>query len=190
MRARRAFIPQRKPIFIGCEGESEQGYAGFIQDLVREANLPVHLVIEVLGPGAGDPLSRVEMAVRKLAQLRRTRVAPADRFVLLDTDQAEMDRERAARAQRLAAREQIQIVWQEPCFEGVLLRHFPNRAAHRPPDNQAAQRAIGREWAGYAKPASRAELAQRIDLEGVLRACAVEPDLSAMLRCIGLVQRR
>ncbi|MFC5421018.1 RloB domain-containing protein [Bosea eneae] len=187
MRTRRAFIPPRRPIFIGCEGESEQGYAGFLQDLVREADLPVHLMIEVLGPGAGDPLSRVEMAVRKLAHLRRTRAAPVERFVLLDTDQAEMDRDRAERARRLAGQEGIQIVWQEPCFEALLLRHFPNRAANRPPDNQAAQRAIEREWAGYAKPASRAELARRVDLQGVVRASAVEPDLKAMLRCIGLI---
>ena len=48
MRTRRAYIPQRRPIFVGCEGESEQGYAGFLQDLVREADLSVHLMIEVL----------------------------------------------------------------------------------------------------------------------------------------------
>jgi hypothetical protein len=147
MRTRRAYIPQRRPIFVGCEGESEQGYAGFLQDLVREADLSVHLMIEVLGPGAGDPLSRVEMAVRKLTHLRRTRAAPVERFVLLDTDQAEMDRDRAERARQLAIQEGIQIVWQEPCFEGILLRHFPNRATNRPPDNLTAQRAIEREWA-------------------------------------------
>ena len=186
---RRSSIPQRRPIYIGCEGESEQGYASFLQGLVREAGLSVHLVIDVLSPGAGDPLSRVEMAVRKLAQLRKTRAAPAERFVLLDTDQTELDRDRAERARRLAIQNDIQIVWQDPCFEGVLLRHFDGRAANRPLDNQTAQRALVREWPGYAKPATRADLTRRIDIEAARRACDVEPELRAMLQCIGLIGR-
>lgn len=189
MSTRRSSIPQRRPVYIGCEGESEQGYASFLQDLVREAGLSVHLVIDVLSPGAGDPLSRVEMAVRRLAHLKKTRAVPAERFVLLDTDQIELDRDRAERARRLAEQNDIRIVWQEPCFEAVLLRHFQGRTANRPLDNQTAQRALEREWPGYAKPATRADLTRRIDIEAVRRACAVEPDLHAMLQCIGLIER-
>lgn len=88
-RRRPPYIPLRRLVYIGCEGASEAHYAGFLQDLLREVGLPVHLVVQELGPGAGDPLARVEMAVRRLAHLRRTRTAPAERFVLLDFDQAE-----------------------------------------------------------------------------------------------------
>lgn len=189
MSTRRSSIPQRRPIYIGCEGESEQGYASFLQDLGRDASLSVHLVIDVLSPGAGDPLSRVEMAIRRLARLRQTRGAPPERFVLLDTDQIELDRDRAERARHLAEQNNIKIVWQEPCFEAVLLRHFPGRAANRPLDGQTAQRALEREWPGYTKPPARADLTRRIDIEAVRRACAVEPDLHAMLQCIGLIER-
>ena len=94
-RRRPPFIPQRRPVYIGCEGASEISYAGFLQDLLREAALPVHLVVEELGPGAGDPLARVDMAVRRLAHLRRTRTAPQKRFVLLDHDQAQRDPHKA-----------------------------------------------------------------------------------------------
>lgn len=185
MKTRRPFIPQRKPIFIGCEGESEQGYTGFLQDLIHEADLHVHLNIVLLK--AGDPLARVELAIQRLAQLRKTRVNFADRFLLLDTDQLAISVDRANRARQLAAANDIRIVWQEPCFEAVLLRHFAGRTTHRPPTSQLANNAVRQEWPQYQKPMNRAELARRIDREAVTRAASVESDLMALLRCIGLI---
>ena len=185
MRARRPFIPQRKPIFIGCEGESEQGYAGFLQDLIQEAGLHVHLNIEVLK--AGDPLTRIQLAVRKLDQLRRTRGAFNERFVFLDTDQLALSADRANRARDLAIANNIAIVWQEPCFEAVLLRHFAGKSTLRPPTNQAVENALRHEWPEYRKPMSRAQLAKKIDLAAVARAAGVEDGLLNLLRCIGLV---
>lgn len=185
MKTRRPFIPQRKPIFIGCEGESEQGYAGFLQDLIFDGDLHVHLNIELLK--AGDPLARIELAIRRLSQLRKTRSIFADKFVLLDTDQLALSAARANRARELATANDIRIVWQEPCFEAMLLRHLPGRTAHRPPTSLAAHNAICQEWPQYEKPMSRAELAKKIDREGVTRASGVENDLMALLRCIGLM---
>lgn len=190
MNRRRPFIALKRPVFVGCEGMSEVGYVRLLQDLINDAGLPVHLVIEELAPGAGDPLSRVEMAVRKLAHLRRTRTAPEERFVLLDSDQAEMEPGRAERATRLAAQHEIHIVWQRPCFEAVILRHMPGRAANQPPDTQGAQRALVREWAEYRKPMTRNELAARIALEDVIRAAGAEAELHQMLVCFGLIPER
>ena len=187
MNPRRAFIPQRRAIFIGCEGASEVGYASLLQDLVIAAGLHVHLEISELAPGAGDPLARVEMAVRRLNNLRRTRVAPAEGFVLLDSDQAERNPQRAAGAQHLAQDNDIHIVWQSPCFEAVLLRHMPDRAANRPLGALEAARALNREWPEYQKPMSRAALARKIDLDAILRAAQVEPKLAELLRCLGLM---
>lgn len=185
MKIRRPIIPQRTPIFVGCEGESEQGYAGFLQDLTDDAGLHVHLNVDVLK--AGDPLSRIDLAVRKLAQLRKTRGTFSRRFVLLDTDQLALSADRAHRARALAAANHIEIVWQEPCFEATLLRHFAGRSAQRPPTNQAVQQAILQEWPQYRKPMTRADLARKFDLEAVKRAASVEPNLMSLLRCIGLM---
>ena len=185
MKTRRPFIPQRKPIFIGCEGESEQSYSGYLQDLIHEAALHVHLTVEVLK--AGDPLSRIELAVSKLTQLRKTRGYFPDRFVFLDTDQLALSADRANRARQLAAAHDIRIIWQEPCFEAVLLRHFEGRALHRPPTNQAAQNGIVQLWPEYKKPMSRADLARKIDRQAVMRAAEAEEDLMALIRCIGLL---
>lgn len=187
MSVRRLFRLQRRPIYIGCEGASEAGYVAVLNDMVRAADRPLHLIIEELGPGAGDPLDRVEMAVRRIAHHRRIRIAPVERFVLLDSDQAEREPQRAERARRVARENDIAIIWQEPCFEAVLLRHHEGRTAHRPPDTPRAQAAIEREWPGYRKPMRRAELAQRIDLAALQRVAAVKPELACLLRCVGIL---
>jgi hypothetical protein len=187
MTRRRSSIPQRRPVFVGCEGESELGYAALLQHLLRDANLHVHLIVEDLGIGAGDPLSKVQMAIRKLAQLRRSWGAPNERFLLLDSDQNENIRGRVATAQGLAAQHRIQIVWQHPCFEAVLLRHLPNCATRRPPDTTEAMRALRREWADYEKPMARTDLSRKLGLTNVLQAAAVEPTLGSLLRCLGLI---
>lgn len=185
MRKRPPYIPQRRPIFVGCEGESEQGYATLLQDLAHEAGLQVHLKIEVLR--GGDPLARIEQAKVKLAQFRKTRGVITDKFVMLDTDQLSLDPDRAIRAKRLADAEGIRIIWQEPCFEAFLLRHFNGCVMRRPPTNIATQEAILNEWPQYKKAMSRAELARKINLDSVVRAAVVERDLMDMIRCIGLI---
>ena len=185
MKKRFAHIPQRKPIYIGCEGESEQGYAGFLQDLCDDAGLHVHLNIEVLR--AGDSLARIELAVRRLAILRRSRGNLPDRFVFLDTDTQALSVEKTNRARQIAAQNKIRIIWQEPCFEGLLLRHLPGRATHRPPTNPATLQALTHDWPQYEKPMTRAELGRVIDQDAVARAGGVEDDLMALLRCVGLM---
>lgn len=186
-RRRSPSIPQRKPVYIGCEGESEISYAGFLQDLIHEAGLSIHLVVEKLGPGAGDPLARMERARQRLARLSKTRILPADRFVLLDFDQAARDPIRAAAAQCIAAQMRIVIVWQRPCLEAMLLRHMAGQATRRPSDSRGAERALVAEWPEYRKPMTRAHLARRLDLAAVRRAATVEPDLGKLLTCLKLI---
>ncbi len=187
MNRRAPHIPLRRPVYIGCEGASEVGYAGFLQDLIRDANLPIHLMIEELGPGAGDPFSRIEMAVRRLGQLRKKRTAPTRRFAFLDSDQADRDPQRADRARQKAIENRIVILWQRPCFEAMLLRHLEGRTANRPLDAPAANKALLKDWPDYEKPMTRAALAKRIDRAAVLRAASVERELEALLRCIGIL---
>lgn len=186
-RRRPPHIKLRRPVYIGCEGASEASYAGLLQDLIRDADLPVHLHIEELGPGTGDPLSRIEMAVLRLKLLQKKRSAPAERFALLDFDQAERDPQRAKRARKLAIGNRITILWQRPCFEAMLLRHLAGKAANRPLDTPRAVRVLEKEWPEYKKPMTRANLARRIDRDAVLRAAGVEADLQALLRCIGVL---
>lgn len=185
-RHRAPYIPQRRQIYIGCEGASEASYAQLLQDLVREADLAIHLKVDELGPGAGDPLARIDMAVRRLKRLQNTRIAPTQRFALLDHDQAEADPERAERARRLAADHGIVIVWQRTCFEAVLLRHLPGRATAKPPTTPEASKALLKAWPEYRKPMPRQALATRIDREAIARAVLVEPGLAMLVQALGL----
>jgi hypothetical protein len=188
MKRRRPTIEPKVPIFVGCEGASECAYVRLLQDFVREQDLPIHLVIEELAPGAGDPLARVEMAVKRLEHLRKVRTAPANRFIMLDTDQIGEAPARAEQARQLAARNNIMLVWQEPCFEAVLLRHLPNCATRQPPTSPAAEQALQQRWPGYEKPMTHLALGGRIDLAAIIQAASVEPDLAALLRCIRLIE--
>jgi len=186
-RRRPAHRPLKRQIYVGCEGASEASYAALLQDFVTEAALPFYLKIEDLGRGAGDPLARVETAVRRIGQQTKKRIAPDACFLLLDADQLALDPLRAERARRMAADNNITLVWQDPCFEAVLLRHLPNRAALRPHDSKRAEDVLVRNWPDYRKPMPRAGLAQRIDIEAVMRAAAAEPDLAKLLRALGLI---
>lgn len=62
MRMRRRIIKPKTPIFLGCEGESEQAYGQLLNDLLQAAGHPVHLEVVNLSPGAGDPASRLRRA--------------------------------------------------------------------------------------------------------------------------------
>lgn len=85
MTRRASHRPLKRPVYIGCEGASERGYAALLQDFINDAGLAVHLHIDELAPGAGDPLARVELAVDRIARLTKQRTAPDAAFVLLDT---------------------------------------------------------------------------------------------------------
>lgn len=188
MTRRRPHIPLRRPVFVGCEGESETGYVRLLQDLINAEGAAIHLIIENLGIGASEPQTRIELAVRKLEQLHRTRTAPQDRFVLLDHDQANANPQRTASALSLAQRHRIRIVWQRPCFEALLLRHLPQCAMRQPQTSADADKALKREWPEYLKPMTRIDLAKKIDRGAVLRAGMVEQELQLLLRCIQLVR--
>jgi len=162
------------------------GYAGWLRNLIRDRDLPFHLELSDLGRGAGDPFTRIDMAIERVARLERNREPFAGRYVFLDTDQLVADAGRAEQARRRAADHDFTVIWQEPTHEAFLLRHLPGCDTRRPPDKRAADQALGREWAGYRKPTSAQEIERRLDLDGAYRVAARLPELAALLRMIGL----
>jgi hypothetical protein len=173
-------------MYLGCEGESEAAYGQMLDDLLRSAGLAVHLRVDVLAPGAGDPLTRVRRAADRIARIEKQRVRFHARAILMDSDRVAGEHHRTAEAANLAARSGIQIIWQAPCHEALLLRHMPGCEGRRPPTCPAAERALKQIWPEYQKPMTRMSLARRINSEGVRRAARVEPELLAFLRNIGL----
>lgn len=189
MNRRRPFIPQRVPVYIGCEGESEQGYVALLGRLAEQAGLAVHLDGILLQPGGGDPCAIVERGIQRLEERRRKRGSGyRANFILLDDDRLGAAPQRDAQLVALAAASDIHLVWQSTCHEALLLRHLENCATLRPQTTQIAGAQLRQRWADYRKPLSAADLARRIDRAAVLRAAAVEPDLRVLLQIIGLVE--
>lgn len=187
MRKRRSIIVQRTVIFFGCEGESEQGYGQLLNDFLRAANIPIHLEVVNLNPGAGDPIARLRRAEKVIARRRRRRSVFKGKLVLMDSDQVDDDAHGRQQAEQLADQLGVRIIWQQPCHEALLLRHLDGYEHNRPPTKQAAANALRAAWPEYRKPMTKNGLSRRIGIREVRRAASVELVLSDVLHEIKLL---
>jgi len=190
MRSRRPPIPQRVPVFLGCEGESEQAYGQLLNQLLRDQGHHVHLEVVPLTPGAGDPVARLVRAAQEIQRRAERRAAFRLRVVMMDSDQLLHDERRREEVENQARSLQIRIIWQEPCHEAMLLRHVPAFAQRRPQTSVEAASALLRAWPGYRKPMARSQLSARITFDDIQRAALVEPGLAGFLQDIGRLTKR
>lgn len=181
---RRPTVPPRTPIFLGCEGASERGYAALLNQILHETpGLNLHIHAELLQPGAGDPLALVQRAVQKIADIERRRQKFAHKAILLDV----ADAGKGAAAQQLAAKQGIShLIWQNPAHEAFLLRHFDGCQALKPPTKAASMAELRKHWPDYDKAQTRLQLAGRLTMAHIRQARGVEPDLDAFLAALGV----
>jgi len=177
-------IQQRTRIYLGCEGESEQSYGKRLNEIADAAGLSLFLDCDVLG--GGDPLALIQLATVRIREKSKKRGAFAYRAVFLDRDRVGQTTERDQKIPTLVDRHRIQLIWQDPCHEALLLRHLPGQTFMRPQTSGLAAEALERLWPGYKKGMPASELAARIDRTAVERAASVEADLMSLLRAIGL----
>ena len=162
-------------------------YGQLLYDLARQAGCHVHLEVAGLIPGAGDPMARITRARKEIAKRVGRRTKFSAQFVLMEIDQVESHGLNLASIEKAAAEQDIKIVWQTPCHEGLLLRHLaPNQTA--PVTSDATIRELKKRWPAYDKPLTRAQLAKLLDVDQVLAAAAQEPALTVLLTEIGLVR--
>ncbi|MFP1132916.1 hypothetical protein [Asticcacaulis sp. W401b] len=176
---------ERTRILVGCEGESENGYAVYLKRLADEKGLFVHIDPPVLK--GGDALARLEWMEGYIEREEGRRTPFAHKFALLDTDQDRLTPERAVQARQLAQRIGVTVVWQVPTHEGLLVRHFEGHTTRRPALAVDATTQIERLWPGYAKGMAAMDYSRVLTEADVLRASAVEPGLLSLLVAIGLV---
>ncbi|WP_316159446.1 hypothetical protein [Bradyrhizobium sp. SZCCHNRI3042] len=181
-RRRIARIPQRKPIFLGGEGQSEEGYGALLNRLAKEVDtVHIHILAESLQPGAGDPQALVLRALQRITDLERRRDTFAAKVLLLDRGTAQKNQA----AEALARQNGINLIWQEPDFEAFLLHHLPGCQKLRPPPGESMP-ALLRHWPGYQKGMPALQLAKRITLTEIRLAATVEPGLHELLKKLGL----
>lgn len=176
-------IERRRRIFLGCEGESEQGYGVLLQRLADSAGLKVHIVVKNLQP-AGDPLALAEKAVRQFEKDGRKALF-IGKAIILDADRLTEPPDRGARSLALLKQEGFTAIWQQPDHEGLLLRHFSGHEYDNPPRGNAMN-ALRAVWPNYRKNMAAADLQRQITLVHVERAAGVIPELKAFLSQIGL----
>ncbi len=186
IRRRRLVIPQRRRVFLGCEGESERGYGALIGRLLEKRRRDVHLHVELLKPGGGDPLALVELARRRIAEGERKRETPyAHRAVLMDADRLGQSPLRDAQIAPIAQAARLQIIWQRPCHEALLLRHLEGCQKLRPPTSVQALADLRQRWPDYVKGMPALRLADQIDHAAIERVLQVEAELAGFCASIG-----
>jgi len=179
-------IPQRTRIYLGCEGPSEQSYGAVVGQIADRCGLHLYIDNDVLQPGAGDPLALVERAIQRIRKRERNRGVFAHRAILLDRDKVGQSPDRDRRIAPLAAEDGLVLIWQSPCYEGFLLRHFEGHQTARPQTSDLAMQALRRVWPDYYKAMSASQLATRIDITAVRRAAVSDLQFAAFLDQIGL----
>lgn len=178
-------IPVRTRILVGCEGESEQSYARFLNDLARELKANIHIDPVIMK--GGDPLSRLLALQRYLRADRRRHGLFAHKYALIDTDQDALDPKRAYDARHLAHELGVTVIWQKPVHEAFLVRHFDGYTTRKPQTAADSLALLHKIWAGYVKGQSAVSYGKRLGLDHVRRAASVEPDLHALVDTVGLL---
>ncbi|CAN7219600.1 hypothetical protein LJR246_000763 [Mesorhizobium sp. LjRoot246] len=158
-----------------------------MNNAVRESGLPFHIEVVNLNPGAGDPLARIKRADQEVARRSTRRAEFRFKTVLMDADQIENDPQRRQQVEALAAAYNISIVWQRPCHEAFLLRHFEGYHNHRPATPPLARAALLEVWPEYKKPMTSLQVSRKISIAGVRRVANSDAALETFLRQVRLV---
>jgi RloB-like protein len=177
-------IPKRPRFYLGCEGQSEVSYIAWIQDLCEAED--IRIAVERDDLSSGDPLSRVNEAIRRIKQKQAGREPFKACFILLDRDQADADPHKADVAIRLAENKGIGLVWQRPCHEGFLLRHFAGHENDLPANCALADQTLKNVWPIYDKPMDKRDLSSGLSKQEVVRAANNDPAFANLLSAFGL----
>lgn len=176
-------IQQRKRIFIAAEGESEQSFVKWLQQLSDQQGLNLHLDCQTLEGGGYKTM--LERAVRE--RKRKERYRAKFSILLVDSDRAERgdDGWTLVQLRQQASKENIDVCVQCPNLEGVLLRMLPNNERLQSAGAKAHSQ-LCQAWPGYQKPADARMIAAKFSLYDLLRVAKVDSELNAFLSLIGL----
>jgi hypothetical protein len=177
-----ARIPQRKRIFVGCEGQSERGYAVFLQELANRLGL--HVFLDAHVAGGGDHLEVVERSIKALGQ-RERRGRFAAKFIFVDEDLFGAHPQKTAAMYNAAARAGVSLILQRWDHEAFLLRHLPNCSTLRPARGDGERR-LRQHWNDYRKGMAATDLLAKLTLADVQTAAAAHAQLRKLLDEIGL----
>jgi len=180
---RRRTVEARRVIFIGVEGKSDRAFAQFLQSCCDGDGLHLHLNVTT-GSG-GDSVAVVKEAVRHLTRhLDRRDISHS--LVLLDRDRHPQDVKAGRDAQAVASRSKLEIIFQNPNLEGLLLKLCQGHESRTiaAGDSMAELRKV---WPEYSKSSLTAEqLKRRFSVSDLRRAARYDEGLRRLLDVLGL----
>ena len=104
---------------------------------------------------------------------------------MLDRDRIEAEPQEGVQAQAAATRYKLEIVFQDPNLEGLLVRLHTGQEQRkiRASDSESELRKL---WPEYQKPPTAEQLRQHFTLDDVRRAAVHDQHLRTLLEVIGL----
>ena len=180
---RRRPVEPRRVIFIGVEGKSDRAFARFLQFCCDGEGLHLHLNVKT-GSG-GDSVSVVrETALRLTRKFDRRDISHS--LVLLDGDRHPQDVKAGRDAQVVASRSKLEIIFQNPNLEGLLLRLSQGHESREiaAGDSMVELRKV---WPEYTKSSLTADqLKRRFTVSDLRRAARYDQGLQRLLDVLGL----
>lgn len=173
----------RTLFYLAVEGESEQSFIKWLQELCDKQGLFVHLDSQLIGGGGYKKMLDVALRESK----RKERVKAKDFFLLVDSDRAEggHDNWSLERLRREASKKNIVVCVQKPKLEGIFVRMLKEGIILECSANDVDHH-LRRLWPNYSKPADARTLAGKFSLNGLLRVAEKDADLKVLLTKIGL----
>lgn len=104
---------------------------------------------------------------------------------MLDRDRLAQDRQAGRDAFGLAHIHNIQLVFQNPNLEGLLIRLHSGQE-RRSITARTSSTELRKVWPEYAKPPTSQALARRFSLDDLKRAAKYDPELQKLLSVVGL----
>ena len=180
---RRPPVKPRRVIFIGVEGKNDRAFAQFLQRCCDKEGLHLHLDIKT-GHG-GDSVNVVKKTTRHLTR-HPGKQDISTKLVLLDSDRIEQDRQAGRDAQAVASESGLEIIFQNPNLEGLLLRLHQGYENRRIPAGDSTAE-LCKVWPEYSKSSLTADqLTGRFDVSDVRRAARHDDELRTLLNVLGL----
>ncbi len=175
-------IPTRRAIFISVEGASDRAFVQFLGKWCKRKER--HLSLKVKPANGGNSVDVVKDAIGYLSKSSAEKEF-RQRLVLLDSDRIPQDMQSKRDASALASKDKIEVIWQTPNLEGLLVRLHPG---HEDRQLQAsiAKTELKKLWPEYDKSLTVQQLEHRFDLDGLRRAAKYDMYLQRLLAILEL----
>ena len=114
--------------------------------------------------------------------MAKTKVPYLHRAIILDIDQVQDNKARFDEVLELARSSDVHIIWQQPCHEAFLLRHFAGYERDDPANSAISEQRLVRVWPEYRKPMTKMGLSKQIKAAELERVSAFHAEFAALLR--------